>query len=367
MAIRNILGGPGVSNENVWSHKYVFRSGGFEKLRNGGWVDATRSRDAFAAAAASLAAAGEVLSPGLMMGQVGNTATFAPSFFGATTAAVAKGATTVNVGVQHAVEINRRVGSTGSLFIVGPPAANGLAQVGSLTYSAVNTATGALTVSATGGNEVQTVNIAGTVTGGTFRLLFPQADGSYITTGTIAHNATFATVISNAQTALDAIFGAGVVVASGTAYTGIVLTSTLTTQASRNVVGLVVADISALTGATTATTTETTVGSYGTFIAGSLVGAADGTFFPKTMIHPGYGLQVADGSTNVIGNVIQWATVPIGGDPEFSQLTPYVTDLGIRRWIADQISGLAPSNVGVSGSISVGGKWFFPDWMNAVL
>lgn len=365
MAIRPILGGPGVSDERAWSHKYVFRDGKFDKLPNGAWIDATKSRDVWAAASATAQAGGEVLQPGLFMGQVGTFQNFANSFFAALTAAVAHGATTINVGTYQAAEIVRREGSTGTLLIVGPPVANGPAQVGKLTYSAVNTGTGAVTVTATGQNEVQTLNIAGTVSGGTFRIGFVQADNTIAWTGTIAHNGTFGTVITNANTALDAFTNnAGEIVASGAGYTAIALTFTLDSQALRNT-KLVVVDISALTGATSVAVTETTPGYFGTFVAGSLIGSTDGSFYPKSMIPPGYGIQVADGANTAIGGVVPWATVPIAGMPEFGQCTPTVTDLGIRRWIAEQMSGLAPSTVGVSGSSSVGGKFVFPDFYNA--
>jgi hypothetical protein len=278
-----------------------------------------------------------------------------------------RGATTVTVGTYDAVEILRRWGaSTGSLLAVGPPVANGIAQVVPLTVSAVNTGTGALTVTATGGDEVQTLNIAGTISGGTFKLLFPNGRGGYIQTGTIAHNATFATVITNANTALDAVFGSGAIVASGTGYTGIALTFTTGVQNEWNLDGVAVADTASLTGATNASTlaTETTIGSYGQLIAGSLIGMTDGSFYPKTLIPPGYGVQVADGANAAIGGKVPWATIPIAGMPEFLQCNPAVTDLGIRKWIADMMSGNAPSSVGVSGSNSLGGKFFFADWMN---
>lgn len=365
MAIRNIIGGPGVSDERVWSHKYIFRDGQFSTLPGGGWIDATKSRDCFVSGAT---AAQEVLQGGLFMGQLTGRTTWANSFLGVTTAATAKGATTVTTSTLAAVEILRRWGaSTGTLFAVGPPVANGIAAVVPLTVSAVNTANGQLTVSATGGDEVHTLNIAGTISGGTFRLLFPNGRGAYIQTGTIAHNATFATVITNANTALDAVFGTGAIVASGTAYTGLVITFTAGIQNEWDIDGMTVADTTSLTGATNASTmaTETTKGSYGQLIAGSLIGMQDGSFFPRSLIGPGYGIPVADGTNTAIGGVVPWAGIPIQGMPEFGQCAPVVTDLGIRRWLADQMSGMAPNTVGVSGSVSVGHKFIFPDFDGA--
>lgn len=362
MALRTILGGPGVSDERTYAHKYVFRDGKFETLPGGGWIDATKSRDCFVSGAT---AAAEVLQGGLFMGQLTGRTTWTNSFFGKTTAAVLQGATTLTVAALEAVEIVRRNGATGTLYIVGPPVANGPASVGLITYSGINTTTGVITATALGQNETQLLNIQGTPSAGTFRLLFQtEPGGPLLPTGTIAYNATFATMLAAINTALDAMFGTGAIVATGTTYPAITLTYTTARQALGNA-RMAAADVGALTGATTATVTEVNQGFYGTFIAGSLIGATDGSFFPKSMISPGYGIQVADGSNTAIGGVVQWPGIPIGGLPEFWQCAPVVTDLGIRAWLADQMSGLAPSTTGVSGSRSVGGKFTFPDFYNA--
>lgn len=350
--MRPVLGGPGVSDERRWSHKYIFTNGQWAKLPGGGLIDTAKSRDPFNGGTP------EVLSPGLIMGQIGTGRKWAPSFFARVTAAVAHGATTVNVAPVEAVEIVRREGATGTLLCVGPTMPNGQAQVGRLAYSAVNQTTGDITVTATGQNEVQTVNIAGTISGGTFRLGFIQGDGTVQWTGTIAHNATFSTVITNANTALDALFGTGKVVASGAGYTALAITFTLTDQALRNVQGVQVATQS-LTGATGATVTETTPGYFGALAAGTLIGSTDGSFFPHSVIHPGYGVQVADGASNpAIGGVVQWASVPMSGMVEWSELTPVVTDVGIRRWIAQQLN-----NVAFNGG-AAGGGFSFSDFYN---
>jgi hypothetical protein len=106
--MRPILGGPGLSDERRWSQKFVFRDGKFDKLPGGGFFDALKCRDPFNGGSS------DILQPGLFMGQVTGSQKWAPSFFGKLTAAVLNGATTVNVGVAEAVEINRRVGATGS-------------------------------------------------------------------------------------------------------------------------------------------------------------------------------------------------------------------------------------------------------------
>lgn len=359
--MRPVLGGPGVSDERQWAHKHVFRGSVYDCIPGGGWIDVTKSRDVWSTDTG-------ILQPGLFMGQTGvlsTTQKWAPSFFGKTTAVTLHGGTTVTVGTAQATEIVRRVGSTGSLNIVGPSVTGGPAKVGRLTYSAVNTGTGAITVTGTGQNETQLLNIAGTPSAGTFRLLFVDAYGNEIATGTIAHNATFATVITNINTALDAVFGTGAIVASGSAYTAITLTHTTGGFAVTNA-SLAYADVGALTGATQAGTSvsEVNPGYYGTFAVGSLIGATDGSFYPKSFIPPGYGLQAYDGTSNTpIGDVVQYPWIPYTGIPEWLQLAPTVTEPGIRKWLADQMSGNAPALGG--GTYGYGARFTFPDFYNS--
>ena len=357
--MRPILGPPGVSDESRWGHKYVFRDGRFEALRNGGWFDALKCRDVFVS---GQTAPSGVLQPGLFMGQVGTSSRWAPSFFGKTTANVLHGGTSVTVGAVQAQEVVRRLGgSTGTLLIVGVPAAGAPAQVGWLTLTAADTTTGVLTVAATGGNETATLNIQGTPSAGNFRLLIQQPDGTLTPTGTVAHNATFATVISNINTALDAVLGAGAVVASGASYPAITFTYSGATQALRNA-KVAFADVGALTGATTATITEATPGYYGTFLAGALIGANDGSFYPKSFIPPGYGIMVASGDNTPTTE--QWPLIPIAGMPEWAQCAPLVTERGIRVWLADMMSGNAPGAYGY-GSNAYAGKFNMTDFYNS--
>jgi len=71
-------------------------------------------------------------------------------------------------------------------------------------------------VNAAAANEVQTITLGGTPTGGTFTLLYPSGNGGYDVAGPITWNATGATLAANIQAALDALFGTGQVVVTGT-------------------------------------------------------------------------------------------------------------------------------------------------------
>lgn len=111
-----------------------------------------------------------------------------------------------------------------------------------------------------GTNEVQTLTIGGTPTGGTFKLAF---DGH--TSGAITWSATNATLLANIQAALDAMANIGVngfVAAAGTLTNGI---GTITLTAGGNLINLAVPTMTVaannLTGtAPTLAVAETTPG-----------------------------------------------------------------------------------------------------------
>jgi hypothetical protein len=89
-----------------------------------------------------------LLWAGMPMGRITATAKYANSILGLTSAAVASGATSVTTDVNTAAEIVRRFGASGTFKLTGPPAAAGTVAVQVVTYSAVNTTTGAITCTA---------------------------------------------------------------------------------------------------------------------------------------------------------------------------------------------------------------------------
>jgi hypothetical protein len=86
---------------------------------------------------------------GTLMGRETSNKKFANSVLGLSTAATASGATTIQTDVNTAAEIVRRIGASGTFKLTGPPAASGTVAVQVVTYSAVNTSTGAITCTAT--------------------------------------------------------------------------------------------------------------------------------------------------------------------------------------------------------------------------
>lgn len=157
MSIAPLFGRPGVSTSRQAQYRNVFKTlAGKMHFPGGGLIDGT-SRDYGNAANPFL------LRPGLLMGQVAATKKWAPSVLGVSANAYTSGGTTVTVSAAQAAEIVRRVGASGNLYYVGPPAAAGtVATTGPIAFSAVNTTTGAVTVSSLGVNKAAgTLVVAG--------------------------------------------------------------------------------------------------------------------------------------------------------------------------------------------------------------
>jgi hypothetical protein len=90
-----------------------------------------------------------LLWAGQLMGRITATGKYANSVIGLTSAATASGATSITTDVNTAAEIVRRIGASGTFKLTGPPAASGVVATQVVTYSAVNTSTGVITVTAT--------------------------------------------------------------------------------------------------------------------------------------------------------------------------------------------------------------------------
>lgn len=113
------------------------------------------------------------------------------------------------------------------------------------------------------GDEVQTITVTGTPTGGTFKLELPGVG----VTAAIAYNATAADV----QTALEAVVGVDNVTCAGGAFPGTAVTATFSgAYAGLNVQELLLVE-NALTGGSSPTVTTAT-----TTAPGAVAGATDG-------------------------------------------------------------------------------------------
>jgi hypothetical protein len=98
-----------------------------------------------------------LLFAGTLMGRVTATGKYANSIIGLSGAAYAHSGgsnTTITTDVNTAAEIVRRIGTAGTFKLTGPPTAGGVVATQVVTYSAVNTSTGAITITALGADAV---------------------------------------------------------------------------------------------------------------------------------------------------------------------------------------------------------------------
>jgi hypothetical protein len=106
-------------------------------------IDGSRSRDPLNGTDV------DVLRAGIVFGKVTSGGKYAPSILGVLTVAAAASATSLTVSAATATEIVRRIGTSGTFKLTGPPAAAGTVATQTVTFSAVNTSTGVITCSAT--------------------------------------------------------------------------------------------------------------------------------------------------------------------------------------------------------------------------
>lgn len=101
------------------------------------------------------------LRAGLIMGKITATGLYCPAIIGTLkTAHTGDSTTSMTVDAATAVEINR-IATSGVFQITGPPTANGTVAAVSISYSAVNTTTGVITITAE-----STYFVAGSFIGG---------------------------------------------------------------------------------------------------------------------------------------------------------------------------------------------------------
>jgi len=143
MSDQIITGLAGLRTARTATHRLIFRDGTIT-----GWLSQGKIINGSLARDSGNTGDLDVLRPGLLMGKITSGGKYAPSVIGVLTQAEIATATSVTVSAAQAVELVRRVGSTGTLRFVGPPTANGTVATFTETYSAVNTGNGVVTVSA---------------------------------------------------------------------------------------------------------------------------------------------------------------------------------------------------------------------------
>lgn len=107
-------------------------------------IDGSRSRDPLNAGDV------DVLRAGQVFGKVTASGKYAPSILGVLTVAAAASATSLTVAAAVATEIVRRIGTTGTFKLTGPPTPAGTVATQSVSFSAVNTGSGVITCTSIG-------------------------------------------------------------------------------------------------------------------------------------------------------------------------------------------------------------------------
>ncbi len=336
------FGRPGIGSARVAQRRNVSRNGALDYYPAGGTIEGTKARDPGNSAYSTRA-----LRAGLLMGKITSSGFYANSVFGLSSGALTGTGTTLTVSAAAAVEIVRRIGTTGTLKLTGPPTAGGTVRTLTVTYSAVNTSTGAITITALGVNEVQTVNLVTAATGGSVRLIVQKPDGTYALTPAAAWSATDATLLSNLNTALDTATGVvGGIVATAIAATdtdlGVVLTYSGTGYAGQS---WALAQVHTLfTSNTGANVVRTTTGVDGRFVTLSLVQPTDGSETIATVIPDGYGFPVPDDDAD-----IEFPMIPVAGTLDVAQIIDYPSDASLKAYVRQSLSTVS------------GGKWIFSD------
>jgi hypothetical protein len=151
MPIQSVLGLPGVGPTYTAAPKTILQNlQGTEYIDGGRVINGSNSGDW------SNPTYPQVLTSGLLMGRGTSDGKYAPSLLGLTQSALASNGTSIAVSSPQAMEIARRLGTSGTntLAIVGPPTTGGTVASAQLTFSNVvvgsGTNNGSITVASTG-------------------------------------------------------------------------------------------------------------------------------------------------------------------------------------------------------------------------
>ena len=335
--IQPIFGRPGIGTAQVAQRRNVSRNGALDFYPSGGVIKGTKARDVGNSSYSTRA-----LRAGLLMGKITSGGYWANSIFGLTNGALASNGTTVTfANAAIAVELARRVGTTGTFKLTGPPTAAGVVRTLTATYSALDTSGGTATITALGVNEVQTFNFANTPAG-TFRLAIVDYNGVVQYTQRITYSATIATLLANLQAATDAVLAANAIVWSGTLVTAVAATFSGANYTALPQ-SLIVVDSDAETAGSVGIT-RTTAGVDGRFVTASLVQPTDGSETIRSIIPDGYGNVIPDDDSDV-----NFSLIPVAGTLDTTQILDYPADASLQAYVRSQLSTTS------------GGKWIFSD------
>ncbi len=143
------FGRPGIGTALSSQRLNVSRDGSESFFAGGATIEGTKARDPGNSASSILS-----LRPGLLMGKITASGYYANSIIGVVASAYTSGGTSLTVSAASATELVRRVGSSGTFTLKGSATAGGVLTSDTVTYSAVNTSTGAITITDIGANRI---------------------------------------------------------------------------------------------------------------------------------------------------------------------------------------------------------------------
>lgn len=151
-----VYGLPGFRDAQTATPRLILRQGRYDYLAGGKIIDGSASRDP--------GNTGNIdrLQAGMLMGMItattygGVAGLYAPALIGVLQSAYTSGGTTLTVTAAQALELDRQLGQSGTseMVCIGPPSSAGTVAVTNVTHSAINTSTGAITVSSLGVNKI---------------------------------------------------------------------------------------------------------------------------------------------------------------------------------------------------------------------
>lgn len=123
---------PGIASARTARHRALFLQRSETFLAQGRLLDGTLSRDP------SNTTDIANLQIGLILGKITSSGLYAPSIFGVTTNGESVGATSIQASAAVVTELVRRVGSSGTFKLTGPPSSGGVVVTETVTYSAAS-------------------------------------------------------------------------------------------------------------------------------------------------------------------------------------------------------------------------------------
>lgn len=291
-------------------------------------IDGSKARDPLNTGALS------ELRAGLLLGKITSSGKYAPSIIGLAGEALDSDETALTVSTATATELVRRIGASGTFKLTGPPTASGVVRTVTVTYSAVDTSTGVITITAVGVSSTWTLTLTDGTDGGTFAVRVTNPAG---VTQTIAGQA-WNVSAANLETAIEAltIVGAG----KGTVgLVGAVYTITFDEDLGDMQVEIVqdtTNDGGVFEGGVLAA--QTAVGIDGRFVDASIIQPTDGSETILGLLPPlpdQVGIKVTDDDGNSRDTALP--QLLIGGMIDASQIINYPSDASLKAWVKSEL------------------------------